>query len=167
MRALGLILIAVLAALPVVMHPTTGFAEVAALAGGLCATGTLARWRPLVTAGGSLTLIQYTVALISLPSRPVSAIVLGVGLALVLDVFEFVSRFHGAAVTPRALRRQTRHWIGSALLGALTGVVLAAVTGFVRVSGPPALYPLLAAVGALAAAGGVAGAVWRRRQDSG
>jgi hypothetical protein len=166
MRALSLIPIVVVAGLPVLIHPTSGFAAVAAAAGSLCAAGTFIRWRPLVTAGGSLTLIQYTVALIGARSSPVSAIVLGVSLALLLDVSEFGGRFHGAALTPPVLRRQARHWITSASLGALTAVVLAAVATFVRISGPPALPPLVAAVGALAAAAGVAGAVWRRRQQS-
>jgi hypothetical protein len=167
MRALPLIPIVTLAGLPVLIHPTSGFAAVAAVAGSLCAAGALARWRPLVTAGGSLTLIQYTVALAGSRSRLVSAIVLGVSLALVLDVSEFSGRFHGAAITAPVLRRQARHWIASASLGALTATALAAVAAFVRISGPPALPPLLAAIGALAAAAGVAGAVWRRRQESG
>ncbi len=95
-----------------------------------------------------------------------SAVVLGVSLALVLDVSEFAGRFHGAMLTPPVLRRQARHWIASALLGALTATVLAGIGALVRISGPPALPPLLAAVGALATAAGVAGAVWRRRQES-
>ena len=167
MRALTVFAIVALAGLPVMIHPTSGFAAVAAAAGSLCAAGAFARWRPLVTAGGSLTLIQYTVALVGARSSLVSAIVLGVSLTLVLDVSEFAGRFHGAAMTVPVLRRQARHWIASASLGALTAVVLAAVASFVRISGPPTLPPLLAAVGALAAAAGVAGAVWRQRQPSG
>ncbi len=167
MRAFSLIPIVALAGLPVLIHPTSGFAAVAGVAGSLCAAGAFARWRPLVTAGGSLTLIQYTVALIGARSSLVSAIVLGVSLTLVLDVSEFVGRFQGTAMSAPVLRRQARHWITSASLGALTAVALAAVATFVRISGPPALPPLLAAVGALAAAAGVAGAVWRRGQPSG
>lgn len=167
MRALTLIPIVALAGLPVMIHPTSGFAAVAAVAGSVCAAGAFARWRPLVTAGVSLTLIQYTVALVGARSSLVSAIVLGVSLTLVLDVSEFAGRFHGAAMTTPVLRRQARHWIASASLGALTSLALAAVATFVRISGPPALPPLLAALSALATAAGVAGAVWRHRQQSG
>jgi hypothetical protein len=165
MRALALIPIAILAAVPVAIHPTSGFAAVAALAASLCAAGTFARWRPLVTGGAALTLIQYTVALIGARSSVGSAIVLGVSLALVLDVSEFASRFHGAELPPPVLGRQARHWIASASLGALTATALAAGAALVRISGPPALPPLLAAAGALAAAAGLVGAVWRRRQE--
>jgi len=165
MRVLALIPIAILAGLPVLAHPTSGFATVAAVAGGLCAAGAFARWRPLVTAGASLTLIQYTVSLIGARGSVASAIVLGVAVALVLDVSEFVSRFHGVALGPRILRHQARHWIVSGALGALAALALAAVAALVRIGGPPALPPLLAAVGALVTALGAAGAVWRRRQE--
>jgi hypothetical protein len=167
MRAVSLIPIVIVAGVPVLIHPSPGYAAVAAVAAAVCAAGAFLRWRPLVTAGGAIALIQYTVALTGLRASLVSAVVLGVSLALVLDVSEFFGRFHGAELTPPVLRRQARHWIAGALLGAFTAIVLAGVGALVRIGGPPALPPLLAAVGALATAAGVAGAVWRRRQESG
>ncbi len=169
MRAFSLVPIVILAGLPVLIHPTSGFAAVGAVAGILCAAGALGRLRPLVTAGGSLTLIQYALALALTGGRSSlpSAIVLGVALALVLDVSDFLHRFHGAVLTPPALRCQAKHWIVIALLGALTSGALVAVAALVRISGPPALHTLLAAAGALAAAAGVAGAVLRRRLERG
>jgi hypothetical protein len=166
-RALALIPIVALAGLPVLMHPTSGYGAVAATAGGLCAAGAFARWRPLVTAGASLTLIQYTVSLIGTRSSLASAIVLGVALALVLDVSEFTGRFHGAAPSPPVLVHQGRHWIGSAALGALAASALAAGGAFIRIGGPTALPPLLAVFGALVAVLGAAGALRRRSPERG
>jgi hypothetical protein len=166
-RAIALVPIVVLAGLPVLTRPSSGQAAVALGAATLCAAGILARWRPLVTAGGSLTLIQYTVALTGRRASLASAVVLGVSLVLVLDVSEFAGRFHGAAQGVTVLARQARHWIASALLGALAAGALTLIAALVRFGGPPALRPLLAAIGALAALLGVAGAVWRRRQDDG
>ena len=159
MRALALVPIVLLAGLPVMMRPSAAFAGISAAAAILCAAGVFMRWRPLVTAGASLTVLLYTLTLVGARSSLASAIVLGVSLVLVLDVSEFVRRFHGAVVTMSALRRQARHWVASATLGVLTTTALAAVAALVRVSGPPALYPVLAAVGALAAIAGIAGAV--------
>jgi hypothetical protein len=166
-RGLTLLPIAALSGLPVLVHPTSGFAIVAAMAGSLCAVGAFARWRPVVTAGAALTLIQYTAALVGTPANLASAIGLGVVLVLLLDVSEFVGRFHGAALGPRVLRRQARHWIASGALGTLAAAGLAAVPALVRIGGPPALPPLLAVIGALVTALGVAGAVWRRRLTPG
>jgi len=166
MRALPLIPIVVLAGLPVAMRPTAGFLAVAAVAGSLCAAGAFGRWRPLITAGATLTMIQYAFALTGAGSSPVSAAVLGVSLALVLDVSEFVRRFQRATMTAPALSRQVRHWIASVSLGVVAAAALAAVASLVRIGGPPALAPVLAAVGAVMAAVGVGGTVWRRRPES-
>jgi len=158
MRALALAPIVVLAGVPVLMRPTAAFAGVGAAAMILCAAGVFLRWRPVVTAGASLALILYAVALVGARSNLASAIVLGVSLALVLDAFEFARRFHGAVVTGPALRRQARHWVASVMLGVLVTTALAGAAALVRISGPPALYPILAAVGALVAIAGIAGA---------
>jgi hypothetical protein len=139
MRALALVPIAVLAGVPVLIRPTSAFAGIAAVAAVLCAAGVFLRWRLLVTAGASLTLILYALTLVGTRSNLASAIVLGVSLALVLDVSEFARRFHGAVVTGPALRRQARHWVTSATLGVLATTALAAVATLVRVSGPPGL----------------------------
>jgi hypothetical protein len=159
MRALALVPIVLLAGLPVMMRPSSAFAGVSAAAAILCAAGVFMRWRPLVTAGASLTVLLYTLTLVGARSSLASAIVLGVSLVLVLDVSEFVRRFHGAVVTMPAFRRQARHWITSTAFGILATTALAAVATLVRVSGPPGVYPVLAAVGALAAIAGIAGAV--------
>ena len=86
MRALALFPIAVLAGVPVMIRPTSAFAGIAAAAAVLCAAGVFIRWRLLVTAGASLTLILYALTLVGARSNLASAIVLGVSLALVLDV---------------------------------------------------------------------------------
>src|SRR5215831_11384116 len=115
MRALTLIPIVVVAGVPVLMRPSLAFAGIGAVAAVLCMAGVSLRWRPLVTAGASLALMLYALALFGARSSLVSAIVLGVGLALVLDVSEFARRFHGTVVTMPAWSRQARHWGATAL----------------------------------------------------
>ena len=159
MRALTLIPIALMAGVPVLIRPSSAFAGIGGAAAVLCIAGVFLRWRPLVTAGASLALMLYALALFGARSSLVSAIVLGVSVALVLDVFEFSRRFHGAVVTRPAFGRQVRHWVTTAILGVVTSAALASVATLVKVSGPPALFPILAAVGALAALAGIAGAV--------
>ena len=169
MRALPLIPIVVLVALPVLVLPTPGIGLIGALAGLLCAAGALGRVRPLVTLGGSLALIQYALALwvAAAPPDVLGGVVLGVALALVLDSADFLRRFQGATLAAPAVRRQVRHWIVSASLGALAAAALAAVATLVRFGGPPALYPILAAAGALGTTAGVVGAIRRRRAEDG
>ena len=164
MRVLSLPPIGILVAMPVLLHPTSGFAAVGAVAGILCGAGALGRVPALVTAGGSLTLVQYTVALRlnGAPSSLLGAVGLSVALVLVLDLSDFLRRFHGATLTPPARRRQARHWVASAGLGALGAAAVGSVAALVRIGAPPGLYPLLAAAGALVAVAGAAGAVWRR-----
>jgi len=159
MRAITLIPIAVVAGVPVLMRPSSPFAGIGAAAAVLCMAGVLLRWRPLVTAGASLALMLYALALFGARSSLVSAIVLGVSLALALDVSEFARRFHGTVVTMPAWSRQVRHWVATALLGVVTTAALASLATRVKVSGPPALFPILAVVGALAVLAGIAGAV--------
>jgi hypothetical protein len=163
MRALTLIPIAVIAGVPVLMRPSSAFAGIGAAAAVLCMAGVFLRWRPLVTAGASVALMLYALALFRARSSLASAIVLGVSLPLVLDVSEFLRRFHGAVVTRPVWSRQARHWVATAILGVVTSAALAAVATLVKVSGPPALFPILAAVGALAAVAGIAGAVGSAR----
>ena len=159
MRALTLVPITVMAGVPVLLRPSSAVAGIGAAAALLCMAGVFLRWRPLVTAGASVAVMLYALTLVGTRSSLWSAIVLGVSLALVLDVFEFARRFHGAVVTRPALYRQARHWIATTALGVVTTAALASVATLVKVSGPPALFPVLAAVGALAALAGIAGAV--------
>src|SRR5262249_44273574 len=105
MHALALAPIVVPARAPVLMRPRAALPGVAGVAALVCAAGVFLRWRPFVTAGASLALILYAVALVGARSHLASAIVLGVSLTLVLDVFEFTRRFHGAVVTGPALMR--------------------------------------------------------------
>jgi hypothetical protein len=166
MRGVTLIPIAIMAGVPVLMRPSSAFACIGAAAAVLCMAGVFLRWRPLVTAGASLALMLYALALFRARSSLVSAIVLGVSLALVLDVSEFARRFHGAVVTGPAWYRQARHWVATAVLGVVTTAALASVATLVKVSGPPTLFPILAAVGVLAAIAGLAGAVTSGRRGA-
>ena len=163
-RALALGSIGLLVAIPSVVHPTPGSAVISVIAGALGAVGVLLRVPALVTAGASLTLIQYafTLLITNPPARVLIAVGLGVTLVLALDVSEFCLRFHGATVDASAWRRQTRHWLASVALGGLAASALGAAASLVSLGAPPTVPPLIAAVGALLTVVGVAGAVWRR-----
>ena len=167
-RLLPLIPIAALASAPVFLLPAPACAAVAAVAAVLCAVGALIRLRVLVTAGASLALVLYAAALAvtDAPPNALGAAAVGVALVLVLDVSDFARRFRDTSLTPGAWLAQIRHWAATAALGALGALALAAAPALVRLGGPPALYPFLAAAGALAAAAGIAGAVWHRHRDT-
>lgn len=163
-RALALLSMVVLVTIPTLGHLNSGSVAVAALAGALCVAGVLGRVSALVTAGASLTLVQYTLTLVitDAPASVLGAVGFGVTLALVVDVSEFCRRFHGATVSPSAWRGQARHWLVSVAVGAGLASSVGAVAVLIRIGAPPGLYPLLAAAGALVTVAGVAGAVWRR-----
>jgi len=167
-RLLPLIPISALASAPVFLLPTPAFAAVAAVAAVLLAVGALIRLRVLVTAGASVTLVQYAAALAVTDAPPSAggAAAVGVALVLVLDVSDFARRFRDASLAPGAWLAQIRHWAATAALGALASLALAAAPALIRLGGSPALYPFLAAAGALAAAAGIAGAVWQRHRDA-
>lgn len=168
MLALCLVPVLVAVALPLVALPTPAIATLGALAALLCGVGALGRMRPLVTAGAAVVLMQYALVLVLAGSPPdlVRAAVLGVALALVLDMADVRRRFHACTLSAPARRGLVRHWVVSAGLGALAAFTLAAAATLVRLDGPPALYPILAAGGALGAAAGAVGAL-RRRNPSG
>jgi hypothetical protein len=147
--------------LPLLTAPSWPMAGAAGAAGALCAAG-IARFSiPLLTAGISLSLAHYTVAL-WLSSEPpgfVVAVALGVTLTMLFEVVGFAARFRGAAVDARALREQARSWVVTASAAAAVGLLLAmGASAFTLRLSPPA-SAALAAVGGLGAFWGVVRAV--------
>jgi len=166
---LALVPIGAFVAVPLLLHRGPAAVTAAAAAGILCAAGVLGRVPALVTAGASLTLVQFTltVMLIGTPSSVLSAIGLGVILTLALDAFEFHRRFDGATVRMSAWRRQARHWLATVVVGVLAASGVASVAELVRIGASPGLYPILAAAGAVVAVAGTSTAVYRRSRSRG
>ena len=163
-RVVALLSIGALVTVPLLLLRGPAAVTAAVAAGILCAAGVLGRVPALVTAGVSLTLVQYTltVMVIGAPSSVPSAIGLGVIMTLALDAFEFHRRFDGATVSMPAWRRQARHWLATVVFGALAASGIASAAELVRIGAPPGLHPILAAAGAVVAVAGTSAAVYRR-----
>jgi len=166
-RVAALVPVGALVAVPLLLYRGPIAVVVAAAAGILSVAGVVGRVPALVTAGASLTLVQYTLTLMMIggPSSIPSAIGFGVILILVLDAFEFHRRFDRATVTLSSWGRQTRHWLATMVFGVLATSGVAAAAELVRIGAPPGLYPVLAAAGAVATAVGAAAAVYRRSRS--
>jgi hypothetical protein len=161
MRLAAALLVAVLVGLPLTVLPSppvTWLAVPALVVGG---AGVVVLSVPLATAGASLALIAYALALVIAqpPGDPVVAIALGVTLVLLLALVHFAGRVQGAAVGPSVIPAQVRHWLAVVALGALAAVVLTA--GAVVLGGTlgGAALPVVVVVAALGALLAVAGAI--------
>ena len=138
LRAAGLGLVAVLVAFPLAVLPSPPVSWLAGAAFAVAGAGVVARLVPLVTAGGSLALIAYALALvIARPEAdPVAATAFGATLVLLLALVHFAGRAHGAAIGAGVLAAQLRQWLVVVTAGVVATVVLTA--------GASALGPALA-----------------------
>jgi len=153
MRHVAALLGLVLVGLPLVVTPSWVIVVPAAVAALLIAAGILALSTPLVTGGIAVGLVEYTLAL-WLGGRPldsVTAVALGAVLLLLLQVVDFARRFRGAAVHASVVTRQVRYCLRIGLLGVMLGVVVGGLATGLAPALPPVGYPVLAALGALAA----------------
>ena len=167
MRLASAILVAVLAALPLSVlsaPPITWLAVAALIVGG---AGVAVLSVPVVTAGASLALIAYTLALVIARAAvdPITAIALGATLVLLLALVHFAGHVHGAAVAASVVASQIRQWLAIVTVGIAAALVLTA--GGVVMSGALRGAPLpvvvaAAALGALLAAAGVIALVTTR-----
>jgi hypothetical protein len=82
--------------------PSTLVAGFAGVAAAVCAAGVATLSVPLVTAGASLALLEYTVALwqLSRPPDVIAGVGIGLSLLLLLQVIDFARRVRGAALAP-------------------------------------------------------------------
>lgn len=159
-RLAAAVLLAAVAALPVSVMPSppvTWLAGGALVVGG---AGVIVRVVPLVTAGASLGLIAYALALVI--ARPalsaVAASALGAALVLLLALARFGAGVRGAALGPRVVAGQLRRWLTVAAVGAGAAVALAAVAAALRAPLQGVALPVVviaAAVGALMTVAGV------------
>ncbi|HEX9822032.1 MAG TPA: hypothetical protein VGD07_20730 [Methylomirabilota bacterium] len=160
LRAAALSLVAVLVAFPLAVLPSPPVSWLAGAALAVAGAGVVARLVPLVTAGGSLALIAYALALvIARPEAgPVAATAFGATLVLLLALVHFAGRVRGAAVGPSVIASQVRQWLaivaaGFVAAGALTagGAVLGPALG----GTPLPVVVVAAGLGALIAVAGI------------
>lgn len=172
MRLAAAILVAVLVALPLTVlasAPVTWLVVPALVVGG---AGVVALSVPLVTAGASLALIAYALALVIVraPFDPVAAIAFGATLVLLLALVHFAGRVHGAAIGPSVITSQIRHWLVIVAAGVVAAVVLtaaAAALGFTLRGAALPVVVVVAALGALVTVAGVIALVTTHADPSG
>jgi hypothetical protein len=170
-RLATLALMVMLAGLPLVTFPSPLTGALAALALVVGGAGALAPSVPLATAGGTLVLIEYAVALVLARSdpEPVTGTAVGVGLALLLASVHLASRTHGAAVGYPVLRSQARHGLAMAAVGAIGAAALTVGGEAVAFALQGATLPVvvaISAVGALTTVVGVIALVTAARRDA-
>ena len=162
MRLAALVLLAVLAACPLGVRPSTPpvawLATVALVVGGV---GVMAWSVPLVTAAASLVVIAYALALVVAgPAvEPLAAIALGTTLVLLLALVHLGDRLRGAAVGASVVVAQARQWLAVVALGVVAAVVLTAAAVPLGVALRGATLPVMVIAAALGAMLTVAGVI--------
>jgi hypothetical protein len=136
--------------------PITWLAAATLVVGG---AGVVALSVPVVTAGASLAVIAYALALliVEAPFGPVAAIALGATLVLLLALVHFAGRIHGAAISLRVIASQLRQWLGIVAIGVAAALGLGAGGALLAVMLQGATLPVVAAVATLGAVITVAG----------
>jgi hypothetical protein len=160
MRLAAAILMAVLVAFSLAVlpaRPVTWLAGAALVVGG---TGVLVLSAPVVTAGTSLALIAYALALVIArpPVDPVAASAFGGILVLLLALVHFAARVRGAAIGPAVITTQIRHWLVIAAAGVVAAIGLAAAAAALGGTLAGASLPVVVIIAALGALVTVAGA---------
>jgi len=163
--------ILLMAGVPVWTAATAPVLVIEAMACLLCGAGVVVGATTPVTAGATLGIIGYTVALCWQSAGHVDVVgatVFGCSLLFLLDLSEFARRFHGAHVAKEVLRAQTIYWLGRAAMIA-AAVMLLTLGGFVLSMLVPGVGRAVAAgIGAvLALAGALHAGIVRRPGDAG
>ena len=162
MRLAALVLLAVLAALPLAVRPSTPpvtwLAAVALVVGGV---GVLAWSVPLVTAAGSLVVIAYALALVVAgpAADALIAIALGATLVLLLAIVHLGGRVRGAFLGPSVIAAQARQWLAVVGAGVVVAVGLTAAAAPLGGALRGASLPVVVVAAALGAVLTVAGLI--------
>jgi hypothetical protein len=164
-------LVTVVVGIPLAILPAAPVTWLAVVALAVGATGALALSVTLVTAGASLALVAYAVALaLARPAAdPIASVVFGGTLVLLLALVHFASRIDDAVVGPGVLAGQIRHWMAIVALGVAAAAVLTmggAVLGPALVGATLPVVVVAAALGALLAVAGVISLVTAPRDSS-
>ena len=155
MRYTVAIPIVVLVAVPLWTAPAWPVLFFGAIFGLLCTAGALVRWLPLVTAGSSLAVMDYALALWLSGGgvNVVGATAFGLALVLLLDMTEFAGRFRTARLAATLLRAQVAFWLGRAAV-AIAAVVLLTLSAAMFAPAIPLIgRPIIAGFGAAIAFG--------------
>lgn len=161
LRLAALLLVGVLAMAPLTVLPAAPVTWLAALALAVGGAGALACSGPLVTAGASLAVVGYALALVI--ERPavdaVGAAAFGATLVLALTVAHFAARVRGAVLQPGVLAAQVRSWLAVALAGSGVALAVAVGAGLLAPFLAGARLPLIVGAAALGASLTAAGVV--------
>jgi hypothetical protein len=162
--------ILLMAMVPVWTAATAPVVAIEVVASLLCGAGVIVAATAPVTAGATLGIIGYTVALCLQGAGRVDVIgatVFGFALLFLLDWSEFARRFHGADVAREVLRAQAVYWLGRAAIVA-AAVMALILGGFVLSALVPGVgRPIVAGIGAvLAVAGALHAGIIRRPGDT-
>jgi hypothetical protein len=167
----ALVLEALLVAIPLAVLPAAPVTWLAILAFCVGGAGVIVRSRPIVTAGASLALIAYAVALVTAEAvvDPVAAVAFGSTLVLLLALVHLSARVHGAAIGAAVIAVQIRHWLVIVALGVVAAIGLTAAAVVLGATLRGASLPLVvvaAALGALMTTAGVIALVTARGAPS-
>jgi len=160
LRVAAAILVVALVAFPLAVLPSIPVTWLAGPALVVGLAGVVVLSVPLVTAGASLALIAYALALVITrpPVDPIAAIMLGATLVLLLALVHFADRAQGAVIGPSVIASQIRHWLVIVAAGVVAAVALTAggvaLGAALRGAALPAVI-VVAALGALMAVAGV------------
>jgi hypothetical protein len=163
--------ILLMAVVPVWTAATIPVLVIEVLACVLCGAGVVVGATTPVTAGATLGIIGYTVALCLQSAGHVDVVgatVFGFSLLFLLDLSEFARRFHGADIAKEVLRAQVVYWLGRGAI--IAAAVMALVLGgfMISVLVPGVGRAVVAGIGAvLALAGALHAGIVRRPGDAG
>jgi hypothetical protein len=170
MRLAAAVLLAVVVALPLAVLPARPVTWLVVPALSVGGAGVVALSVPLVTAGGSLALIAYALALVSArpAADPAVAIAFGATLVLLLALVHFAGRVQGAVIGPGVIASQIRHWLVIVTGGVVAAIVLTEAATALGAMLQGVALPVVVVIAALGALGTVAGAIalLTTREDS-
>jgi hypothetical protein len=160
LRPAALVLLVILGAIPVAVlpeAPVTWVAVVAMIVGG---AGVMVLAVRIVTAGASLGVIAYALALALArpPLDPAAAMAFGATLVLLLALVHFAARVRGAVVAPAVGRAQVRQWLVTVALGLGAAMVVTLGAAALRPSVGGVTLPVIVvgtALGTLLAAAAI------------
>jgi hypothetical protein len=159
-RLAAVVLVGIIVGIPLAIVPAAPVTWLAVATLVVGTIGAFARSVPLVTAGASLSLIAYAVALtLAGPAAdPIASVVFGGTLVLLLALVHFAGRIEGAVVGPGVLAGQIRHWMVIVALGVAAAAVLTlggAVLAPLLVGATLPVVVVAAALGAVLTVAGV------------
>jgi hypothetical protein len=153
LRPAAVVLLVILGAIPVAVLPEAPVTWVALLALIVGGAGVMALAVRIVTAGASLGMIAYALALVlARPAvDPAAAMAFGAALVLLLALVHFAARVRGAVVAPAVGAAQVRQWLVTVALGLGAATVITLGAAALRPSAGGVTLPVIVVTTALGA----------------